>query len=158
MSSLYDFENRKPLFEGVHRSFKFCLLTLAGRDVTRAAADFAFFVHDPADLQRADARVHAHTEEITLLNPNTGTCPIFRTRRDAEITLGIYRRVPVLIREGDPNGNPWGITFMQGLFHMTNDSHLFHTRDELESRRLDPQRQRLRARRRPRCCRCTKRR
>jgi hypothetical protein len=67
-----------------------------------------------------------------LLNPNTGTCPIFRTRRDAEITLGIYRRVPVLINENDPvDGNPWGISFMR-MFDMSNDSHLFHTREELE--------------------------
>ncbi len=69
-----------------------------------------------------------------MLNPNTGTVPIFRTRRDAEITLGIYRRVPVLINESDPvNGNPWGVSFMQGLFNMTSDSHLFHTREELEA-------------------------
>lgn len=68
------------------------------------------------------------------LNPNTGTCPIFRTRRDAEITLGIYRRVPVLVNENDPeNGNPWGVSFKQGLFNMTSDSHLFHTREELEN-------------------------
>ena len=77
-------------------------------------------------------------DEITLLNPNTGTCPVFRTRRDAEITLGIYRRVPVLINEarvaaGDPDGNPWGVSFMQGLFNMTSDSHLFRTREQLES-------------------------
>ena len=31
------------------------------------------------------------------MNPNTGTCPIFRSRRDAEINKEIYRRVPVLI-------------------------------------------------------------
>ena len=79
-----------------------------------------------------DARFELTPEEIQLLNPNTGTCPIFRTRRDAEITLGIYRRVPVLINENDPvNGNPWGIKFMT-MFHMSNDSHLFHTREELE--------------------------
>ncbi len=80
-----------------------------------------------------DVRFALTPEEITLLNPNTGTCPIFRSRRDAEITLGIYRRVPVLIREGDPDGNPWGVKFMQGMFNMTNDSHLFRTRDELEA-------------------------
>lgn len=131
---LYDFENAKPLFEGVHRSFKFCLLTLGGRGVQEAAADFAFFAHDPVDLHRPDTRFALTPEEITLLNPNTGTCPVFRSRRDAEITLGIYRRVPVLINENDPvNGNPWGIKFMQGLFNMTSDSHLFHTRDELEA-------------------------
>ncbi|QXT62882.1 Eco57I restriction-modification methylase domain-containing protein [Tessaracoccus palaemonis] len=132
--SLYDFENAKPLFVGVHRSFKFCLLTLAGRGERVPKAEFAFFAHDPSDLLKDDARFELTPEEIQLLNPNTGTCPIFRTRRDAEITLGIYRRVPVLINENDPvNGNPWGISFMQGLFNMTSDSHLFHTRDELEA-------------------------
>jgi len=133
LASLYDFENAKPLFEGVHRSFKFCLLTLTGRDEREAQAEFAFFAHDPTDLLKDDARFELTPEEIQLLNPNTGTCPIFRTRRDAEITLGIYRRVPVLINENDPvNGNPWGISFMR-MFDMSNDSHLFHTRDELEA-------------------------
>jgi len=131
LSALYDFENAKPLFEGVHRSFKFCLLTMSGRRDTADAAAFAFFLHDPSEIA---AKQFALTpEEITLLNPNTGTCPVFRSRRDAEITLGIYRRVPVLIREGDPNGNPWGISFMQGLFNMTSDSHLFRTREQLEA-------------------------
>lgn len=132
LSSLYDFENRKPLFVGVDSRFKFCVLTIAGRNEHVDAADFAFFAHDPTDLHRENVRFTLTPEEIQLLNPNTGTCPIFRTRRDAEITLGIYKRVPVLIKEGDPNGNPWGIKFMQGLFNMTSDSHLFHTREELE--------------------------
>lgn len=130
LAALYDFENAKPLFDGVHRSFKFCLLTMTGRDVEAGAAKFTFFLHDPSQI--ASHKFALTPEEITLLNPNTGTCPIFRTRRDAEITLGIYRRLPVLMKEGDPDGNPWGISFMQGLFNMTSDSGLFHTLDELE--------------------------
>lgn len=130
--SLFDFENAKPLFDGVHRSFKFCLLTLAGHAYREPEAQFSFFLHEPVDLNRDGVRFTLTPEEITLLNPNTGTCPVFRTRRDAEITLGIYRRVPVLINENDPvNGNPWGISFMR-MFDMSNDSHLFHTREELE--------------------------
>jgi hypothetical protein len=126
LAALYDFENAKPLFEGVHRSFKFCLLTMTGRRETADAAAFAFFLHDPSEIA---AKQFALTpEEITLLNPNTGTCPVFRTRRDAEITLGIYRRVPILIKEGDPDGNPWGISYL-AMFHITNDSNLFVTRD-----------------------------
>jgi hypothetical protein len=73
--------------------------------------------------------------DIALLNPNTRTCPIFRSRADAELTKAIYRRVPVLIREaqGDrPEENPWGIKFMT-MFHMSNDSHLFRTREQLEA-------------------------
>ena len=131
--SLFDFENAKPLFDGVHRSFKFCLLTLAGHAHREDAARFAFFLHDPVDLAKEDVQFALTPEEITLLNPNTGTCPVFRSRRDAEITLGIYRRVPVLINENDTvNGNPWGIRFMQGLFNMTSDSHLFRTRQEVQ--------------------------
>lgn len=132
LAALYDFENSKPIFEGVHRSFKFCILSTSGRDVDTPAAQFAFFLTEP--LQIEASRFRLTPEEIMLLNPNTGTVPIFRTRRDAEITLGIYRRVPVLINENDPvNGNPWGVSFMQGLFNMTSDSYLFHAREELEA-------------------------
>ena len=72
--------------------------------------------------------------DIRLLNPNTRTCPIFRTRRDAEITKAIYRRVPVLIdanREG-PTGNPWGIQFKR-MFDQTNDAELFREADTLKA-------------------------
>jgi hypothetical protein len=131
--TLYDFENALPLFEGVHRSFKFCLLTLTGRQAPVEAAWFAFFARHPDDLNREGVRFRLTPEEITLLNPNTGTCPVFRTRRDAEITLGIYRMHPVLIRHGDGDGNPWGLSFMQGLFNMTSDSGLFHAREQLEA-------------------------
>lgn len=135
LAALYDFENRAAIFPAVDSRMKFCLLTMAGREEHEDAASFAFFLHDPAQI---DTHCFALTpDEITLLNPNTGTCPIFRTRRDAEITLGIYRRVPVLINEakvaaGDPDGNPWGVSFMT-MFHMSNDSHLFRTRDQLEA-------------------------
>lgn len=130
LGSLFDFENAKPLFDGVHRSYKFCLLTMIGRGALVPAARFAFFLHDPNEIHAKEFPLTP--DEITLLNPNTGTCPVFRSRRDAEITLGIYRRVPVLIKEADPNGNPWGISFMR-MFDMSNDSHLFHTREELEA-------------------------
>ncbi len=132
IASLYDFENAKPLFHGVHRSYKFCLLTLTGRDHREPEADFAFFAHDPTDLERPGTRFTLTPEEITLLNPNTGTCPVFRSRRDAEVTLGIYKRVPVLIREGEPGGNPWGVKFLR-MFDMTNDANLFHTLEELQA-------------------------
>nr|WP_231716169.1 DNA methyltransferase [Arthrobacter zhangbolii] len=131
IAALYDFENRAPLFVGVDSRFKFCLLTMAGRLAKEEVASFAFFLHDPADT--AVSQFELSPDEIKLINPNTGTLPIFRTRRDAEITLDIYRRVPVLINENDPvNGNPWGVSFMT-MFHMSNDSHLFHTRGQLET-------------------------
>ncbi|MBK3591190.1 Eco57I restriction-modification methylase domain-containing protein, partial [Streptomyces sp. MBT51] len=125
LAALFDFENAQPLFPDVHRSFKFCVLSLTGRSLREPAARFAFFLHDPAELEAAGKVFTLTPEEITLLNPNTGTCPVFRSRRDAEITLGIYRRVPVLLNESDKaNGNPWGVSFL-AMFHMSHDSHLF---------------------------------
>ncbi len=130
LASLYDFENRKGLFPGVHRSYKFCLLTMAGGGKADTA-DFVFFALGVDELRDPERRISLTAEEIALLNPNTRTCPIFRTKRDAEITKAIYRRVPVLIKEGPPEENPWGITFLR-MFDMSNDSHLFRTREQLE--------------------------
>jgi hypothetical protein len=132
LASLYDFENAAPVFTGVHRSFKFCLLTLAGVGRPAGAAEFVFFAHGTADLAEAERRFTLSADDFALLNPNTRTCPVFRTRRDAELTKAIYRRVPVLIDHGPPERNPWGVSF-QRMFDMSNDSGLFRTRAQLEA-------------------------
>jgi hypothetical protein len=123
LASLYDFENREGVFPGVHRSYKFCLLTLGSAQ----AADFGFFFTQTAQLADARRRFTLSAEDFARINPNTLTCPVFRSRQDAELTKKIYERVPVLIREardGEPEVNPWGISFMR-MFDMSNDSHLF---------------------------------
>jgi len=142
LRSLFDFENRKGLFPAVDSRMKFCLFTAGSKQAAKGAhpdagapAEFAFFCLDVADLRDPDKRFTLTPEDIALLNPNTRTCPIFRSRKDAELTKAIYRRVPVLIREardGRPEENPWGITFNR-MFDMSNDSHLFRTREQLEA-------------------------
>ncbi|MGI9862836.1 N-6 DNA methylase [Moorella naiadis] len=130
LASLYDFENREGIFPGVHKSYKFCLLTLKGADQEEAPARFAFFL-TRTDQLRDDRRVfQLNPEDLALVNPNTRTCPVFRTREDAELTKKIYRRVPVLVNE-QTGKNPWGVRFMR-MFDMSNDSHLFRTTQELE--------------------------
>jgi hypothetical protein len=132
LASLYDFENRLGIFPAVHRSYKFCLLTMTGGNQSASPdAQFVFFALRVEDLRDENRRISLTAEDIALLNPNTRTCPIFRTRRDAEITKAIYRRVPVLIKECPPEENPWGVKFAT-MFHMSNDSHLFRTREQLE--------------------------
>ena len=132
--SLYDFKNNDSLFYDVgHRRAHFSLLTLSGRRRPVNEAEFVFSADNTEHLTDPARRFTLTPEDIGLLNPNTRTCPIFRSRRDAEITKGIYRRVPVLVREGDAAGNPWGVSFRQGLFNMASDSHLFHTREEIEA-------------------------
>ena len=133
LASVFDFENRAGIFPAVDSRMKFALLTISGVDAPVEEAEFAFFAHDTADLRDPDRRFVLTPTDIALINPNTKTAPVFRTRRDAEITAKIYRNVPVLVRDGDPDGNSWGVTFKQGLFNMTSDSHLFRTRDQLEA-------------------------
>ncbi|MGI6368221.1 MAG: Eco57I restriction-modification methylase domain-containing protein [Anaerolineae bacterium] len=130
--SLYDFENRRKLFPAVDSRMKFCLLTMAGAGRSNpAGASLVFFAQGVEDIRDPQRRFTLTPQEIALINPNTGTCPIFRTRHDAELTKSIYRRVPVLWLEGPPEENPWGIRFAT-MFHMSNDSYLFRTREQLE--------------------------
>lgn len=128
--SLYDFENRNAIFMGVHRSFKFTLLTLGAPRPGRAGS-FAFFLHETNQLTEPGRGFALSAGDIALVNPNTRTCPIFRSQRDAQITKAIYERVPVFVRDDTADGNPWGVQFRQGLFNMTSDSHLFHNKQQL---------------------------
>ena len=131
LASLYDFENRDAIFKSVHRSYKFSLLTLS-RNVTKA--NLAFFSAQVDHLREQERLFSLAPEDFNLINPNTKTCPVFRSKKDADLTKKIYRAAPVLFKEAsikDPEQNPWSVRFSQGLFNMTSASHLFHTRKQL---------------------------
>ncbi|MCM1946143.1 N-6 DNA methylase [Streptomyces sp. G2] len=138
--SLYDFEVRRPKSAALPQGGKwfdidskqsFCLLSLTGRTLRETTARFGFSLSDITELDDPNRVFALSPEDLTLINPNTGTLPKFRTRRDADLTAGIYRRIPVLWDERHRNGNSWGITF-KNLFNMTDDSDLFRTRKQLE--------------------------
>lgn len=118
--SLYDIENRERLFPAVDSRMKFCLLTLGQAE----QAAFVFFATRVEQLAEAHRRFRLTPDEFRLLNPNTLTCPVFRSARDAELTKKLYRAAPVLIDDSQSDGNPWGISFMR-MLDMSNDSHLF---------------------------------
>lgn len=84
------------LFPSVDSRFKFCLLTMTGTMVQPSQPKFAFFCHRVSDLDAPGKAFTLTPEDIALLNPNTKTCPVFRTQRDAEITKAIYRQNTVL--------------------------------------------------------------
>ncbi|HEX2915795.1 MAG TPA: N-6 DNA methylase, partial [Chloroflexia bacterium] len=119
--SLYDFENREKLFPEVDSRMKFSLLTMG--DTRNQPTQFTFFATNVNHLKDEFRSFTLSAEEIALLNPNTRTCPVFRTSADAELTKKIYLRVPVLVNERTGE-NFWGTSFMT-MLHMANDSHLF---------------------------------
>ena len=132
ISGLYDFENKKIFFKDIHASFKFCAFIFGGEDRRFDQTESAFFLHDVETIGDSDRCFPLTPDDFARVNPNTGTAPVFRTRRDAEITRGIYERHPVLVdRSGEEERKAWPVKYVR-MFDMTNDSNLFRTSAQLD--------------------------
>lgn len=139
LGALFDFENRKVFFPDVHASFKFCTLVFGGRARTFKQTRCAFYLHQLAELDDSGRVLTLSSADFVRVNPNTGAAPIFRSQRDADITLKLYAGHPVLVTHGvesasmgqQPDVKVWPVKY-QRMFDMTNDSHLFLKADELE--------------------------
>ena len=126
LGSVHHFENEDLVFKGLHHAYRFVLLTIR----ESRQADLVFYARRAVDVDDRWRHFELTPADFATLNPNTRTCPTFRSRRDADINLQMYRRAGVLWRTGDPDGNPWGLRFLR-MFDMANDSGLFRTRAEL---------------------------
>ena len=124
LAKLIGYENEAFIFPSVHHSFKFCTITTTGEKIKIQKANFAFFLRHFNDIDEEERHFELSDEILSLINPNTKTTPIFRTKVDAELTKKIYLKVPVLKNE-KKDDNPWGVSFLS-MFHMSNDSHFFH--------------------------------
>ena len=139
IGGLFDFENRRlgtglpPFFPDVDSRFKFCALIFGGAERRFDETECAFFLHDIETISDPNRCFALASSDFARVNPNTGTAPIFRTRRDAEITRRIYERHPVLVdRSQGEERKAWPVRY-HTMFHMTNDSHLFRTAAQLDS-------------------------
>ena len=133
VGGLFDFENKKIFFKDVHASFKFCAIILGGEERQFNETQCAFFLHDTRTTKDKERCFPLAPSDFALVNPNTGTAPVFRTRRDAEITRRIYERHPVLVDHSKGGERrAWPIQFVR-MFDMTNDSDLFRTAEQLDS-------------------------
>ena len=140
LASLFDFENRRlgtdlpPFFPDVDSRFKFCAIAIGSTERTFEVTKCGFFLNGAEDTKDPDRCFPLAAGDFVKVNPNTGTAPIFRTRRDSDITRRIYERHPVLVdRSHGGERHAWPVRFMQGHFNMTSDSHLFRTAEQLKS-------------------------
>lgn len=133
LASLYSFFEVRKVFLATDDRSSFCLLTI-GR--SNQGAEFAFSLLHTTDLANSERRFCLTPAEISAINPNTKTAPVFRSRADAELTAKLYSNASALIEErpqeegGDIN--PWGITF-QAMFHMSGDSGFFRTSTQMKA-------------------------
>ncbi len=139
LKALYDFENRRtrydlpPFFADVDSRFKFCAF-VASPAPWDEPARCAFFLQNVSELEDPERCFPLSAADFARVNPNTGTAPIFRSQRDAELTTAIYDRLPVLVdRSSGEEVKTWPVKYTR-MFDMTNDSELFRTRPELEEK------------------------
>lgn len=126
--SIYSFENEEKLFE-IHHSFKFCLLTCCSQKDTPHSVSGGFYLRRVDHLLDPRRIYTLQTSDFARLNPNTKTCPVFRTSRDAKLTAKIYRNSTILYNEVTGE-NPWNVKFAR-MLDMSNDSYLFRTYAQL---------------------------
>ncbi len=101
-------------------------------------AEVAVGLEDPSSPPGARAWT-LHRDVPWLVNPNTGTPPLFGSARDARIVTTAYRRWPVLRRRAGTAGpartavaadlwdaDPWHLQLVTPL-HMTRDARWFRT-------------------------------
>ena len=128
LTTLFDFENREKLFD-IHPEYKFCILVAQQQQTNPRSVNAGFWLRRLDHLLDPRRIYTLQTSDFARLNPNTKTCPVFRTSRDAKLSAKIYRNSTILYNEvtGD---NPWNVKFGR-MLDMSNDSYLFRTYTQL---------------------------
>ena len=130
VGAILDFENRNPaFFDDVDGRFKFCVFLMSGPSRTFASTDCAFFLHNIADIPRRSFALSA--EDFQRVNPNTGTAPVFRVKRDADIAKAVYATQPVMATHTGVGHRVFPVRLMQ-MINLATDSGLFRDRSWLD--------------------------
>lgn len=93
------FENESFIFPAVHHSFKFCSLVLSGIMSPTIEAKLVFFCRSVDESKDPLRSYILSPDDVTRLNPNTLTCPIFRNSSEAMLIHHIYQGMAVLSSE-----------------------------------------------------------
>ncbi len=123
ITGLFCFENRQAIFEGVHRSFKFVVLTFEKGGST-ASFPVRFMRHEVTELANFPAPddIRLDVELIRKLSPDSLSIMEFKQPIDIAIAQKMLQ-FPLL---GETIEGKWNLKLTRE-FDMTNDSHLFKT-------------------------------
>ncbi|WFE75910.1 Eco57I restriction-modification methylase domain-containing protein [Roseinatronobacter sp. S2] len=131
LKSFISFENkRRWLFKDVHAEDQPTVIVLTNTENTFDSIQYAVKLHS-LPTKENNLTVQIDVDTLTTVNPNTGTLPIFRSQRDAQIVSHMYGTAPVFFRvENGIEKGHWNCKYFT-MFHMTNDSQHFRTKAEL---------------------------
>ena len=121
VTGLFCIENRKEVFENVHRSFKFVVLTFA-KGGTTDSFPAAFMRHDVAELDRFpdQGSIDISIDLVKRLSPDSLSVMEFKNDIDVRICKKALR-FPLL---GEDLNGKWKLSLYRE-FDMTNASYLF---------------------------------
>ncbi|NDJ25214.1 ATP-binding protein [Nostoc sp. B(2019)] len=121
VTGLFCFENRKEIFEGVHRSFKIVVLTFE-KDNTTTEFPSAFMRLDVQELEMFpnDDSLQISVDMVRNLSPDSLSVMEFKNEVDIRISKKMLK-FPLL---GEKINGKWNLR-LTAEFHMTNDSYLF---------------------------------
>ena len=128
LRALYDFDNKHQIFD-IHRSYRFCMLAAGQESAQESGVKTAFFLTRMDQILDEDRVFTLNTGDFARFNPNTRTCPVFRTSFDAYITQKLYSNASVIFNERAEYENErsyWGARFNR-MFDMSNDADKFNT-------------------------------
>jgi hypothetical protein len=91
LKSIYDFENRKKIFQHVHGQYRFCILTLQKHNIENYKAKFLFYLHSIEEIINSSSSVFLNFEELNLFNPNNNLLPAFKSQFEVDLNRKIYK-------------------------------------------------------------------
>lgn len=125
--SLFDFENSKTLvkgryFDSAHPSERFCLLTILGESGKAQTLRIGFSISDPENIDIESYVLES--SDVELMNPISGTLPVFKFQQDVDLVRDIYNRISIF-RDGG-----WqGLRYVR-MLDVTNDSEKFELKED----------------------------
>lgn len=129
LKTAFSFENEEFVFPGIANVVRFCLLTIGKNSVAGNDIFIANFLRQVDDISEKNRIVKLESKDFAIFTPTLGTCPIFRSNQDFQISKRLFSSLPSL---GEERGERWKVDAKQGLFNMTSSSHLFKEKNELE--------------------------
>ena len=127
VTGIFCFDNRKEIFEGVHRSFKFVILTFEKGSQT-GGFPTAFMRFDVQDLEKFpdENSFLIDIELIKKMSPDSLSIMEFKNENDFALAKKMIK-FPLL---GEKIGGLWNLE-LQREFNVTDDASLFNsTKDE----------------------------
>lgn len=123
ITGMFGFENRKAVFEGVHRSYKFVVLTF-GKGGETLFFPAAFMRHDVEELSRfpQEGAIEISIDLVSRTSPDSLSIMEFSTTMDVLIAKKVYR-YPLL---SDTIETVWNAKLSQE-FNMTTNSNIFQS-------------------------------